>query len=79
MKKFVTFLLITGIMTGSTFNSFSADTGTEISGKKILIDSIDSVERTEKNQTEEAMQEQQEEGIPDKESLERAVAVLQAG
>ena len=53
MKKFVTFLLITGIMTGSTFNSFSADTGTEMSGKKILIGSIDSVERTEKNQTEE--------------------------
>lgn len=78
MKKFVTFLLITGIMTGSTFNSFSADTGTEISGKKILIDSIDSIGRPEKNQTEEAMQEQQEEGIPDKESLERAVAVLAA-
>lgn len=78
MKKFVTFLLITGIMTGSTFNSFSADTGTEISGKKILIDSIASIGRTEKNQTEEAMQEQQEEGIPDKESLERAVAVLAA-
>ncbi len=39
MKKFVTFLLITGIMIESTFNSFSADTGTDISGKKILIDS----------------------------------------